>query len=228
MTTLPQPFYGRFFKLIRALIRLMMPKYKVYTRSHHQPVVYVGHHQNLWGPVMLMLWHPAPIHVWVYHVFCQRKSCFKQYVEYTWTKRVRLPKWLATILAYPLSYAISAFMHSMRAIPVYRGSRKIIQTFKQSAAALKQNRAIAIFPDIEYTSQSTEVGQMYEGFLHVDDYYVKETGEHVQFVPIHIDRAQRTIVEGEPIVLPNGKAMTVERQRLLTSIQHQLNQLANS
>ena len=67
-------------------------------------------------------------------------------------------------MALPISFIISNLLQSGRGIPVYRGSRKVVQTFKLSVAALRKGHSIAIFPDIDYSDSSSATKDLYDGF----------------------------------------------------------------
>ena len=49
-------FYGRLFRFIRGIVRIVYPKYSVQIPKINGPVVYISHHQNLFGPFVILLW----------------------------------------------------------------------------------------------------------------------------------------------------------------------------
>lgn len=219
--------YGRLFLLCRRLVHFVFPKYDVqFPKDLHDGVVYISSHQNLFGPFMMLHSFPKEIRTWILHVFLEQKLCFQQYRDYTFTKRFRMPKMLATLLAYPISFFIPKLLKSGKGIPVYRGSKKIVKTLKESVDALKANENIALFPDKDYTDTSANVSDLYEGFLYLEKYYYKETGKHVEFVPVYISKKRKLIVADEPIRFRDGKNFMKERNIVLEKIQNRLNELA--
>lgn len=220
-------FYGTFFRYVQFIVRMIYPTYLVQIAQNiNGPVVYISHHQNTFGPFVTMLWFPKSLHAWILHVFLDQAACYTQYAEYTFTKRNGMNKHLATICAFPLSYLIAKLLNSGKGIPVYRGSRQILQTFTQSVAALQKGESIVIFPDIEYSDTSSRTKAMYEGFLYLEKYYYKATGQHVCFVPLYASKRNKVIIAGQPIYFRVGKDFNEERKMVYQKIHGQLNQLA--
>jgi len=133
---------------------------------------------------------------------------------------------LAKICAFPVSYFIAKLLNSGKAIPVYRGSRQILQTFRQSVAALQKGESVVIFPDVEYSDTSSRTKEMYEGFLYLEKYYYKATGQHVCFVPLYASKNKKIIIATPPIYFRDGKDFNEERQIVYQKIHAQLNQSA--
>jgi hypothetical protein len=219
--------YGGLFRLAQIIGRIILPKFKVQLPERVDgPVVYVSHHQNMFGPITIMVWFPSVLRTWVFNVFFDQKACFKQYTRFTFTKRFGLPKFLAKCLAFPISYFIPAFFRSMRSIPVYRGSREIMKTFQMSAEALKRGESVVIFPDVDYSDASPDTKEMYDGFLHVEKHYYRATGKHVNFVPLYASRRSRIITAEKPIQFRDGEDFHTQRRNVLQQIQDSLNRLA--
>ncbi|MFB6467221.1 hypothetical protein ACE38V_10385 [Cytobacillus sp. Hz8] len=81
-------FYGPLFVFLRALVQKVYPKYSVQIPEKIKgPVVYISQYQNLFGPFIILFWFPRCLHAWILHVFLEQKSCYKQYMNYTFTKR---------------------------------------------------------------------------------------------------------------------------------------------
>src|SRR5690625_1589898 len=148
---------------------------------------------------MMMLWFPYFFRVWMLDVLLDQQACYKQYVDYTFTKRFGMHRFLAKIIAYPLSFFISTLLRSGKGIPVHRGSRSIIQTLRQTVTALEKGESVAIFPDIEYSDPSAQTKSMYEGFLYLEKYYYEATGKHICFIPLYVSKKRRLIVAEQKI-----------------------------
>lgn len=220
-------FYGKGFCFTRGLVRAMYPRYSArLPEKIMDPVVYVSHHQNLFGPFVILLWFPKHLHAWILHVFIDRNACFRQYVDYTFTKRFGLNRVLAKMIAFPISFFITGLLNSGRGIPVFRGSCKILRTFQKSVTALENGESLVIFPDIHYQDSSAETNQMYDGFLYLEKYYYKATGRHVGFVPLYASKKKRSIVAGKPIYFRDNENFTTEQKMVLQKIHGKLNDLA--
>ena len=227
MKHLKDSFYGVVFRTCRGIVRRLYPTYKVQLPSNLKgPIVYITHHQNFFGPFIVLLWFTRNVHAWILYVFLKGKSCYQQYVNYTFTKRLGWNPTLAKLCAYPISFFMAKLLNSCRGIPVYRGSRKIIETFKQSIVSLGNGESLVIFPDTEYSDNSPEIKAMYEGFLSLEQYYLKATGEHLCFVPLYVSKQKRTIVANQVIYFRDGKLFKEEKKIVYDKIQAELNRLA--
>ncbi len=219
--------YGLFFRGIRAIARVILPRYTFEKKVRSdEPTVFVAHHQNMIGPISLLVWLKHYLRTWVLSVFTTQKACYDHYLNFTFTKRYGWPRSIAKLIAWPASYLIPWLVKSARAIPVYRGSRKILETFERSVEALKNGEDLLIFPDIDYSSDSTETSEIYEGFLHLEKYYFRKTGEHVTFVPVVVDRQMKKVRSGDPIRFLGEKKFIVERKEIAEQLVDELNRLS--
>ncbi|WP_277631529.1 hypothetical protein [Atopococcus tabaci] len=220
--------YGKLFKFTRGVVRLAVPRYQAASLPEsEEPIVYVAHHQNMKGPVTVLAWLTQPVRTWVFSVFLDQKECFNHYMDYTFTQRFGWPRALAKLVVWPLSFFITDLMKSGKAIPVYRKSKKVMHTMKLSVEALQKGENILVFPDVDYQSDSEEVGEIYEGFLFVEKYYHRKTGKHVAFVPLYADSHTQTIRAGEIIRFKEEASFVEQRAEVAEQIQAELNRLAD-
>lgn len=218
--------YKPLFRFCRFLVRIVYPKFHVATKIPNKPVVYVSHHQNLFAPFIMLLWYPKFFRTWILSVFFDQKECYEQYVNYTFTKRFNMHPTFAKFLALPISLFISRLMQSGQGIPVYRGSRKIMDSIKLSVKALLKGHSIAIFPSVDYNHSIHEESNLYEGFLFLEKYYFKETKEHITFIPLHVSKRKRCIIHGEPIQFTGNLPFHKERLDIANKIREAINDLA--
>lgn len=219
--------FGLFFKLMQRIARFILPKYR-FERPPNQdePIVYVAHHQNMIGPISILVWLKYSIRTWVLSEFTEQEAAYQHYVDFTFTKRYGWPQTLAKLVAYPSSYLVQWLTNSGRMIPVYRKSRKIVKTMTISHEALMSGEDILIFPDVDYSSHSTETSDIYEGFLHLEKKYVKETGKHLTFVPILTDKENKCVRVGRRIHFTGDRLFIDERKDIANEIREELNRLA--
>jgi len=221
-------FYGTAFKIARFFIRPFYPKYECPQKEKAiTPAVYISHHQNMYGPVMSMLWFPKPIHIWWLHVFKEKDTCYKHFLKYTFTERYGWTKRKAKLIAFPFSRMVSLIFHSCKAIPVYRNSRRINETFELSVNALMNGEPVLIFPDVDYQSDSSEMGEMYKGFLHLERYYYEKTGKHIPFIPFHIDKQTQQLIIDDPICFKDGISYKEDSKRVYDELLYRVNYLSN-
>src|SRR5699024_1767304 len=128
--------------------------------------------------------------------------------------------------AWPASYIVQGITNSVRMIPVYGGSRKINKTMRLRHQALMEGDDILISPDIDYSNDSTETSDIYEGFLHLEKEYFKEAGKHLTFVPIFSDPSTQTVKVGRRIRFTGDEIFIKERQLIAQQLREELNLLA--
>ena len=220
-------FQGAFFKFIRGMIWLL-PSFR-YTAPKREkfiePAVYICRHGNMRGPVLSMVNIPMPVHAWVFHVFANKEACYKHYSEYTFSVRFGWKKWKANLVSWLVAGGVARLINSMGGIPVYRNSAKVMSTFRLSLDALGRGESLLIFPEVDYTAEDGDVGKMYEGFLMLEKMYLKETGKHLPFVPLHLSEKDRKIVLGEPICFRDDVPFAQERGEVIRQLQKALNEL---
>ena len=203
------------YKFWHLCAKIFSKRYKVCHLSEKvEPAVYLVHHQDLRGPVMSVIWYDTRVHPWVLSVFLNRKTCYRQFCDYYFQKRVGLPKTIAAVLSFPLSCFVTWLMHLIQAIPVFRGSKEIIKTFRQSMNALMKNDSILICPDIDYTNKGSHIGEIYRGFFNLEKVYLKKTGRHLAFVPLYISKKLRCIYSGKAIRFETGEDYEKEKSKV--------------
>lgn len=223
--------YGPLYLAIRQLVRFSTPLYSFQSVSEHAPragVVYVSRHRNLWGPVTILARYPVFLRTWALSVFFDRRTCYKHYVDYTFTQRFGLPSLAARFFACPISFFVAELMKSGNMIPVHRGSKKIIRTLRESARCLEEGDDILVFPDVDYASSRQEINDLYSGFLAVEKYYNRKTGQHVSFVPLYADEKSRILKVGQAIRFCDQQSFSEQKEAVAERLRFALNELANS
>lgn len=209
------------------IAKIILPRYRFERPPNlKEPVVYVAHHQNLIGPISILAWLKYYVRTWVLGVFMNQEDAYHHYVNFTFTKRYGLPEPLAKLLAWPASHLVSWLTNSGDMIPVYRGSRDIIRTMEMSQEALGRGQDIMIFPDVDYSSDNKKTSDIYEGFLHLEKKYYKETGKHLSFIPVFSDQNEKVVRVGNIIRFPGKEIFIKERKQIANEIRSELNRLA--
>lgn len=223
-----QMFYGRFFRAVKRVVRLIFPGKLIDASGirEDEPAVYVAHHQDMQGPYLSMLWSEKPMHAWALHMFLDWKSCYRHYSSYTFPERFGWPRFLAVPVAFVISVFVAALLKSGQAISVYRGSIRIKETFVDSMNALYAGESLAIFPDVDYTSQGDEMGEMYEGFLQLERLYYHNTGKHLAFVPMSASQRTKTLCVGAPVYFSGDMPFAQEKPVVAKRLADAINELA--
>ncbi len=214
---------GKLFAFSRFFVRLKIGRWTAEVTPPTGPTVYVCSHGNMAGPLATLCWLPFPVRPWVFHVFTDKKTCYKQFSGYTFSQRFGLPQPLANLLAGIVSGYVSTLMTSTGAIPVYRGSIHIGATFKETVAALQAGDSVLIFPDVDYTDDSDTIGAVYDGFLLTDRFWRRVSDEPLNFVPLRLDHRTRRITAGPPVRFDREADQKTELVRVREALRQEIN-----
>ena len=73
------------------------------------------------------------------------------------------------------------------------------QTFRRTVEALQDGDPVIVFPDVDYTDRSGDMGEIYDGFLLIDRFWQRVSDTPLDFVPLRLDRKARRIAAGEAV-----------------------------
>ncbi|MGN1248909.1 MAG: lysophospholipid acyltransferase family protein [Candidatus Spyradocola sp.] len=215
--------YPAWFRAIRAAIKPFFKKLDVQGAENiKEPCVIIARHLNNYGPMAVYLFTPAEFHLWAYHVFLDKDTFYKQFSEYTFPKRTRMPGWLCRALARLLSSFAPGLLRKIGILPVYRGMKDVLKTMDMSVDALEKGENVLILPDVDYVSQSENVGKLYTGFVHLGKFYYRRTGKRLLFVPMCINKCKGTMRIGEGVAFDPDKPLADERERIAAYLQKEL------
>ncbi|MDD4797693.1 MAG: hypothetical protein PHO66_07995 [Eubacteriales bacterium] len=219
-------FYGKFFHFGRWLARRVVPRMRVegWENVNGSPAIFVGRHMDMYGPVTIMAWASIPrLRAWVLYKFMDKQTCYHHYATYTMMKRRGYPALWSKILARILSWLVPPLCRSLRAIPVYRGSKDIIRTMKQSVEALEQGDSILVMPEIDYVDRDDAVGELYAGFIQLGRLYCAKTRcKSIAFVPVYSDMQRSAVCIRQPVVFHADQPFQQERIRVMEQLKHGL------
>ena len=179
---------------------------------YSEPAVFLVQHHNMSGPIHSLGLLPDSVHVWALSSLFSCGDCFEQYYGYTFTKRYGWPRLLALPAAAAGACVVPRLMRATGAVPVYRGKREILETMEESVRLLHDGESLLICPDKDYSSQKDEIGEIYTGFLHLEKLYWRDTGRHLAFIPLCVDRQKKRITAAEPLFFA-GTGRFKEEQR---------------
>lgn len=215
---------GRLFYFSRFFVRLGIGRWTADVPEPEGPTIYVCSHKNMRGPLATLCWLPFPVRPWVLYLFLDRGTCREQYRSYTFSKRFGMPEPAAAFAAWAVSGYVSGLMRSLRAIPVYRGTVRVGNTFKETVSALQAGDSVLVFPDVNYTDGSEGIGEVYDGFLLVERFWRKASEEALRFVPLRLDTRERRITAGRPVLFDRSAPWKTEAVRVREALRAEINQ----
>ncbi len=217
-------FYGKFAIFLQKLFKVAKPGWKVeYQKPLTHPGVYLVHHQNMFGPIHSLCLLPEDVHMWSLHSFLNKKDCFDQFYHYTLTVRKGWPKGPAYVAAKVLSWLIPKVFTSFKAFPVYHNASYLV-TVRKTMKALEKGESIILCPDVDYTSTSPEIGEIYTGFLMVQKVYQQREGKPLPFIPLYASKKQKKLIVGEPIII-DAREFPENQEETIKTLRNTMNTL---
>jgi len=218
-------FYGWIYRFVYFVLRHLVPQMKVYGRENlnlEEPAVYISRHMNGYGPYSVLGWADIPrLRMWALGVFMQRDTCYKQYADYTFSQRLGWPRWLSCAAAWVCSRIVPWFDHSMRELPVYRGSKDIVKTMKMTVEALQAGDNVLVMPERDITDGGEQVSEVYGGFVQIGRLYCKACGKpSIAFYPIYTDAETKSVHIRPAVTFYRDRPWHEERDRVLEELRH--------
>lgn len=214
------------YKVLKWFVRLFSPKMEVEGLENlpQEPVILVGNHCQLYGPIAAELYAPGEHYTWCAGEMLHLKDVPEYAFRDFWSQKPRYTHWFYKIASYliaPLSVFI--FNHA-NTIGVYHDTR-IISTFKNTVKALQEGANVVIFPehDVKYNHI---IYQFQEKFVDVAKLYYKRTGKEVAFVPLYIAPKLGKMCIGTPIRFCADNPMKEECGRISHNLAQQVTDMA--
>ena len=193
------------------------------------PVVFLGNHAEIYGPIASALCFPVPVRFWVISKMMFKKKDVRAYLyENTFSKKTYLPIFVRKLLAWYLGWLSVNVMNALRAIAVYRDSpMKLRQTLRESVEALEQGENLMIFPEHpEGKYVKGGISELSPGFVMLAEAWWKKTGKKMRMMPVFANREKRTFTFGEEIVYEPENGYAAEQERILEAAYQQLTALS--
>ena len=193
------------------------------------PLVFLGNHAEIYGPIASALCFPVPVRFWVISHMMGRSRDVRAYLyENTFSKKTFLPVFVRRLLARLMGWLSVNVMCGLNAIPVYRDSpMKLRMTLRKSVEALENGDNLMIFPehpDGKYVKGS--VSELSPGFLMLAEAWWKRSGKKLRILPVFANREKRTFTFGDEITYEPENGYAAEQERILQEARNQLLQLA--
>ena len=193
------------------------------------PVVFLGNHAEIYGPIASALCFPVPVRFWVISKMMFRKQDVRAYLyENTFSKKTFLPVLARKFLAWYLGWLSVNVMNALRAIPVYRDSpMKLRETLRESIAALENGENLMIFPEHpEGKYVKGGISELSPGFLMLAEAWWKKSGKKLRMIPVFANREKRTFTFGNEIRYEPENGYASEQARILEEAYRQLTALS--
>lgn len=233
-----QPF---FIPSVKALLRLFV-HYRIcgadnLIEDDDNPLVILANHGEFIGPVVCETRLPVFVRPWIISNIVASVDEIAQYVyKYTFVRQ----KWLPSSLKMPFSRLTGRMskmaMDQVEAISVFRDEPiKLRKTFRDSCDALEAGDNLLIFPENPNAPELKKIGYikdglcpLFDGFAMLAPSYYSRTKKRMRFLPIFINKKEKTVTIGRLIVFDPKSDPTEERRRIILEADNELHRLMNA
>lgn len=192
--------------------------------------VFICNHGELYGPIVTNLFIPFSFRPWVISDMAEANEIAQYIYRYT----IKRQKWLPESWKKPVSRLaapiLAWIMESIECIPVYRNKpRKLINTFRETAAAMEAGGNILLFPENPNDPKKDTkgylrdgVGEFFTGFVMIAQLYYQRTQKCAQFIPVYADKKNRTLTFGVSVHYNPNNHPTEEKLRIVNHLRGEL------
>ena len=216
------------YRFIKWLVWLFYPKMKITGAENlpDGPCLIVGNHTQMNGPIACELYCPGTHYTWcageMMHWNEVQPYAFRDF----WSQKPKAVQWWFKLLSYLIVPLAVCVFNNANCIGVYHDAR-IMSTFKETVARLRQGARIVIFPEHDAPHNHILCG-FQDRFVDVARIYHKKTGEALPFVPLYVAPALTTLCFGKPVYFDAAAPMDAERQRICGYLMDEITAIACS
>lgn len=214
------------FRIIKATVQWIYPKTQVEGTENipNEPVIYVGNHCHMHGPIVGELYMPGAPYIWCAGQMMHLKDVPDYAYQDFWSYKPRWSKWFYRLCSYLIAPLSVHIFNNARTIGVYHDTR-ILSTFKKTVAKLSEGESVLIFPEHD-ADHNHIVCDFQDKFIDVAKLYYKRTGKAVCFVPVYIAPELKKIAIGMPTRFQPDAPMDAERSRICEYLMAGVTELA--
>ena len=214
------------FKIIKWLVKVFYPKTQVEGIENlpDEPVIIVGNHTQLHGPIVSELYLPFPRKIWCAGQMMSLSEVPGYAFSDFWSQKPRYLHPFFRLLSYIIAPLSVLIFNNAHTIAVHRDAR-ILSTFKETVSCLKNGESIVIFPehDVKYNNI---VYEFQDKFVDLARMYFKKTGRALSFVPMYLAPKLKKMYIGKPIAFDPEANIKAERGRICQGLMEAITELA--
>ena len=214
------------FRIIKWLVWVFYPKTKVIGAENlpEEPVVIVGNHSQMHGPIVCELYMPGNSYTWCAGEMMHLKDVPAYAYQDFWSHKPKSIRWFYKLLSYLIAPFSVCVFNNADTIGVYHDTR-IISTFKNTVTKLCEGANVVVFPEHEVPCNHI-IYEFQNKFIDIAKLYYKRTGKELAFVPMYIAPALKTMYLGAPIRFQADQPMESERLRICRELMSSITEIA--
>lgn len=189
-----------------------------------EPVVFVGNHSQMNGPIACELYFPVERYTWCAGEMMHLRQVPDYAFQDFWSKKPASVRWFYRLLSYVIAPVSICVFTNARTIGVYRDAR-VLSTFKQTVSRLAEGSSVVIFPEKDEPYNGL-LWQFQDRFVDVARLYKKKTGKELAFVPFYLAPNLKQMHFGEPVRFCADAPMEEERDRICHALMERITDMA--
>ena len=213
------------YRVLKWFVWLFSPKMKVQGAENipDEPVIIVGNHCQMYGPIACELYSPVPRRTWCAGQMMEWKEVPGYAYEDFWSGKPAHSRWFYKLLAHLITPVSVCLFNNAETIPVWRDSR-ILSTFRSTVNSLQQGVSVVIFPEHDVLRNNI-IYDFQDRFIDVARLYYKKTGRAAAFVPLYIAPKLSVMVYGAPVRFDPDAPIEQERRRICEHLMEEITAL---
>ena len=217
-----------FYKPIKWLVKIFYPRTRVVGTENlpREPVLIVGNHSQMHGPIACELYMPGKHCTWCAGEMMQLKEVPAYAYQDFWSQKPKVFRWFYKLLSYIIAPLSVCVFNSANTIGVYHDAR-IISTFKNTVTKLQEGANVVVFPE-HNVPHNHIVYEFQDKFIDIAKLYYKRTGKTLDFVPLYIAPALKTMYLGEPVRFCPETPIEQERRRISSLLMQRITDMAGA
>lgn len=215
---------SRVYRVIRWLVRLFSPNFKIVGELPEGPCVIVGNHSHMYGPIVGELYIPGPHYIWCAGQMMNRDEVADYAYQDFWSGKPKAFRWFFRLLSRLIVPLAVLIFNNAHTIAVYHDNR-LLATFRESVQKLRSGNRLVIFPEC-YTRHNNIVWAFQDKFVDVARFYCRQTGQPLCFVPMYLAPKLKTVFFGEPVPFRPEAPIARERERICRELADRITDMA--
>ena len=225
-----QPFLTRFLaSLVRPFFRYRLEHEERIQSDVRNPILFLGNHLEVLGPILCTLWFPVPVRFWSISTMMDDRKKVTEYVySNTFSKVTWLPRFLQKLTAMFIGWLSVNVMNQLECIPVYRDSpMKLRETIRCSIEALESGDNLMIFPESSHEKYALQgIGKLSPGFVMLAAAYWRKCGKKLRMMPVYACKEKKIINFGTIFEFNPDNAYADEQDRIIRETERQILEMA--
>lgn len=193
-----------------------------------EPIVYVANHSADAGVMYMGLYFDRPFRPWATHCIIEEGITPNYIFHDFFFGRQYKTKWPCRLLSRIVTVMLRPLIIAQNPIWVYRTDSRIMTTYKESIATLKDGQNITIFAESPI-KKGRFVNKLNEGIVDLGMFAYKALGRDIAYCPVYIPAGGLDVIKvGTPIHFDHTAPIAAERQRITQYLEDSIESMGAS